>query len=252
MDRVKSSQQKMKELGVKADAGLAVTDADFQESYDRFLFGEVFYKGALTDKQRELITLVVLTANQLFPQLKEHVEIALNAGVTPLEIKEAIYHSAPYAGYPRAINALNIVNEVFKAKKIAMPFPSQQRVTESDRYDKGLAVEVQLGGQFVVDRLNNAPKNIKHFYEYLAAWCFGDFFTRSGLDLKTREMLTLSIILSLGGCDNQVKGHIKNNITVGNDKETIIAAFTQCMPYIGCPRTLNALTALNEVLPENK
>jgi 4-carboxymuconolactone decarboxylase len=248
MDRVTLSEQKIQALAVKTDS-LSFTDQDFFEGFNRFLYGEVFYKGSLTDRQRELITLVVLTANQCLPQIKEHVEIALNAGVSPVEIKEAIYHCAPYAGYPKAINALNIANEVFKEKNISMPLKSQQQVTENERYDKGLKVEVELGGQMVVDRLNGAPQTYKHLYEFLAAWCFGDFFTRGGLDIKTRELLTLCIISSLGGCDAQVKGHTKNNLTVGNDKATIIAAITQCMPYNGCPRTLNALNAVNEVIP---
>jgi len=248
MERVTLSEEKIKSLSV-ADTTISLTDPDFSESFNRFLYGDVFHQGSLTDKQRQLITLVVLTTNQLLPQLKENIEIALNAGLSPVEIKEAIYHCAPYAGYPKAINALNIVNEVFKKKKISLPLKSQQQVSENDRYDKGLKVEVELGGQMVVDRLNTAPQSYKHLYEYLAAWCFGDFFTRSGLDVKTRELLTLCIISSLGGCDAQVKGHTKNNLSVGNDKATIIAAITQCMPFNGCPRTLNALNAINEVIP---
>ncbi|MEH7418841.1 carboxymuconolactone decarboxylase family protein [Neobacillus drentensis] len=55
-------------------------DPDFQDILSRFVFGEVFYQGNLDDKQRELITLVVLATNQMLPQLKAHVGVELNVG----------------------------------------------------------------------------------------------------------------------------------------------------------------------------
>ena len=80
--------------------------------------------------------------------------------------------------------------------------------------------------------------------------CFGDFYTRKCLDLKQREIITLSCLISLGGCESQVKSHIQGNINVGNTKEILIAVITQCLPYIGFPRTLNAFNCLNEVIPD--
>ncbi|MEH7440067.1 carboxymuconolactone decarboxylase family protein [Neobacillus drentensis] len=97
----------------------------------------------------------------------------------------------------------------------------------------------------------SAPTNQKLMQEYLSAFCFGDFYTRSGLDLKTRELLTLCIISALGGAEGQVKAHVQGNKNVGNDKETIITALTHRLPYIGFPRTLNALNCVNEIIPEN-
>lgn len=52
------------------------------------------------------------------------------------------------------------------------------------------------------------------------------------------------------GCEPQVKGHITGNVNVGNDKLKLLAVATQLLPYIGYPRTLNAITCLNEVIPE--
>ena len=49
-----------------------------------------------------------------------------------------------------------------------------------------------------------------------------------------------------------MKGHIAGNVNVGNGKETLLAVVTQLLPYIGYPRTLNAISCLNEVLPEDK
>ena len=68
--------------------------------------------------------------------------------------------------------------------------------------------------------------------------------------MATRELLTFAMLLSLGGCEPQLRGHIQGNVNVGNDKATLISAVTQLIPYVGYPRALNALSRLNEVIPE--
>jgi 4-carboxymuconolactone decarboxylase len=96
-----------------------------------------------------------------------------------------------------------------------------------------------------------APENQKHLQDYLSSFCFGDFYTREGLDLKTRELLTLCIISTLGGSESQVKSHVLGNKNAGNEKKTLITAITHCLPYMGFPRTLNAIAYINEIIPEN-
>ncbi|WP_141604056.1 carboxymuconolactone decarboxylase family protein [Terrilactibacillus laevilacticus] len=251
MDRVEKSNEKYKQLFGDGVPAAYATDPDFQDILSRFIFGEVFYQGNLDDKQRELITLVVLATNQTLPQFKAHVGAALNFGVTPVEIKEAIYQCAPYIGIPKTLNAINEANEVFKAKNIELPIESQKQVDEDNRFDKGLATQVEIFGDVISKMQESAPANQKHIQEYLSAFCFGDFYTRGGLDLKTRELLTLCIVSSLGGCEGQVKSHVLGNKNVGNNKETLITAITHCLPYMGFPRTLNALACVNEMIPEN-
>ncbi|MNR51396.1 Carboxymuconolactone decarboxylase family protein [compost metagenome] len=68
--------------------------------------------------------------------------------------------------------------------------------------------------------------------------------------MKTRELLTLCVLGALGGAESQVKAHVRGNLNVGNDKETMISAITHCLPYMGFPRTLNTLSCVNEVIPE--
>ena len=251
MYRVEKSKEKYKQLFGNGVPPAYATDPDFQDILSRFIFGDVFYQGNLDDKQRELITLVVLATNQTLPQLKAHVDAALNVGLTPVEIKEAVYQCAPYIGFPKTLNAINEANEVFKAKNIALPIESQKTVDEENRFGKGLSVQVDIFGDVIAKMQESAPLNQKHIQKYLSAFCFGDFYTRDGLDLKTRELLTLCIVSSLGGCESQVKSHVLGNKNVGNDKETLITAITHSLPYMGFPRTLNALACINEIIPEN-
>ena len=109
MDRIERSREKFKQLIDEGGSAAKATDPDFEDILNRFVFGEVFYQGNLDDKMRELITLVVLATSQTLPQLKPHVSAALNVGVTPVEIKEAIYQCAPYIGFPKTLNAINEV-----------------------------------------------------------------------------------------------------------------------------------------------
>ena len=67
--------------------------------------------------------------------------------------------------------------------------------------------------------------------------------------MPTRELLTLSMLVSLGGCEAQVKGHVAANLNVGNDRALLIDVLTQLLPFIGYPGTLNALRAIDEVAP---
>ena len=113
--------------------------------------------------------------------------------------------------------------------------------------EKGLAVQKQIVGSDVVDKLYAAaPADQQHIQRYLSANCFGDHLTRAGLDLPTRELLTFSMLVSLGGCEPQAKGHVAANLNVGNDRAVLLGVLTQLIPFIGYPRTLSGLRIIDE------
>jgi 4-carboxymuconolactone decarboxylase len=100
------------------------------------------------------------------------------------------------------------------------------------------------------DMYDKSPKDQLHIQRFLSANCFGDFYTRTGLDMRMRELVTLSILIAMGA-DAQVKGHVWGNLNVGNGRDVLIDVITQLLPWVGYPRTLNALNAVNEVAPDN-
>lgn len=247
MDRIEQSNQTLAELlGEGHTPAAQATDPELQEILSRFIFGDVFHQGVLTDKERELITLVVLTANGTTPQLAAHTAAALHVGLTPVEIREAVYQCAPYTGFPKVLNALREVNAAFAAAGIALPAATQGTVEEDTRFEKGLAAQKAIFGEGIDTMRANAPEGQRHIQDYLSAFCFGDFYTRGGLELPMRELLTLCVLSALGGCENQVRAHIGGNLSVGNSREKLVGAITQCLPYMGFPRTLNALACINE------
>ncbi len=223
-------------------------DPEMMAILQKYIFGEVFTVGNLDIKTREMITVTSLAAQQTLPQLKAHINGALNAGVTPIELREAIYQCAPFIGFPKTLNALGVLNEVFKERGIQTPLKSTATTDENNRYEKGLAIQEPLYGDEIKKAMSNLPDNMgEDVAKFLTGVCFGDFYTREGLDVKTRELLVISILVTTGNTET-LKSHIKGNLKAGNSKETITAAIIQCLPYVGFPNTLAALKMLKDVL----
>lgn len=251
MNRAEQAEKTTKALYGGASA-LGVTDPEFAAIKERLIYGEVYAEEKLSARLRELVILVVATTNQTMNEVKRHTAAALACGVKPEEIKEAVYHCAPYIGLGKAENAVNAVNAVFAEKGIVLPLTSGQTVTEESRLLDGIAAQKSIFGDQIDAMRAAAPENQKHMQDYLSANCFGDYVSRGGLDAKVRELLTFSMLLTLGGCEPQLRGHIQGNLNVGNDKRTLLAVVTQLLPYAGYPRTLNAIACLNEAIPENE
>ena len=101
MDRSERAEEVYERLFGPRDPAVAEDDPEFMAILRGLIFGDVFSIGDLDDPQRELITVIVLTVNQTLPQLRAHVAAALNVGVTPLEVREALYTCAMFIGFPR-------------------------------------------------------------------------------------------------------------------------------------------------------
>lgn len=220
-------------------------DPEFQEIAQRFLCGDVTRHGTLTDVQKALIRLVALTACQTWKPLAQYTRSALSVGASPAEIKEALYQCTPYIGLEKVQCALDEVNRVFLEKNVDWSIEKQSTVTEETRFEKGLAVQQKIFGADTINSMRaNAPAELQHIQQYLSEYCFGDFYTRGTLDLKMRELVTFCAICCLGGCEPQAKAHAGANLSVGNTRQTLIDAITQCLPFIGFPRTLNAIACI--------
>jgi 4-carboxymuconolactone decarboxylase len=231
---------------------LAVTDPELIEYFDNFAFDEVLSDSDLDARTRLMTQLAALIAGQALSEYRVMLGAALTAGVTPIEAKEIVYQAVPYAGMGKVFDFLHATNEILAERGVELPLPGQSTTAPSTRAEKGLAVQKQIVGADAVDAMYaNAPDDEQHIQRLLSANCFGDHYTRGGLDLKTRELLTLAMLISLGGAGPQVKGHVQANLNVGNDRNTMLAVITQLLPFVGYPRTLNALRALDEIAPAN-
>lgn len=171
---------------------LKKTDPEFMERFERFASGEVVQEPGQTldDNTRYLAILAALIGCGGVDAYCEVLPAALEAGVTPVMVKETVYQAADYLGYGRMLPFLKATNAVFEARGIALPLPGQATITAETRLEKG--VEAQ------------------------------------------------------GGCEPQLTAHAKGNMNIGNDGAFLTRVVAQCLPYIGYPRSLNAIACIQK------
>lgn len=228
----------------------AQTDPELIETFDNFAFDDIYAQTpSIEPNTRRQITLASLIATGSLAEFKVMLAGALDNGMPPREVKEILYQAVPYIGIAKTLDFIVAANEAFEKRGVALPLPSTSTTDRNTRIEQGTAAQKAIFGDRIDAMRANAPKDLLHIQDDLAGHCFGDTYTRKGLDLKTRELLTFSMLISLGGCEPQVKGHISGNANMGNGRQTLIETVTALLPYIGYPRALNALTCVNEVLP---
>ena len=242
----------MQELFHSHAAGDDGTDGEFMQILQGYIFGDVCYTGSLDNRMRELVTVTVLTVLSALPQIKAHVGASLNAGCTPVEIREAVYQCAPFIGFPKTLNAIAAMNEVFTQNGIELPLLKQKTLASSEeRYEKGLAIQAPIYGDEIKDRYTWLPKPFDEAVpRFLTELCFGDFNTRTGLDEKTRELLMVVLLAAMGGAEVQVKSHAEGALKAGSTREEIVCALVHASGYMGIPRLFNALNTCKEILAE--
>lgn len=196
----------------------------------------------LDDRTRYLAILACSMGAMGKEEFKVVLDEALSKGVDPVAIKEVVYQSVDYLGLARTREFLEITNDIMINHKIHLPLASQKTVTCEDRFEKGLEKQVSFFGPQMKENVNKSIIN-----RWLAANCFGDYYTRSGLSDREREMITFCFLLAQGGCEAQLMGHSLGNFNVGNDKDFMMRVILNLVPYIGYPRSLNAINILNKV-----
>jgi 4-carboxymuconolactone decarboxylase len=237
------------ELFLNLESKLQKSDPEFIALFDNWAFDEVIGQSKLDTRSRVMMILASTIASQALGEYKVMVGAALNVGLTPVVIKEILYQSVPYVGMAKVFDFLQATNAVFQENGIELPLEGQSTTTAKTRFEKGVAAQKAIFGEAIDKMRQQSPEDQLHIQDFLAANCFGDYYTRNGIDLKTRELLTFAMLISLGGCEPQVNGHVTGNLKVGNDRARLIDVVTQLLPYIGYPRTLNALRVIDEVVP---
>lgn len=166
----------------------------------------------------------------------------------PVELREAVYQLAPFLGFPRTLNAVGVLNEVFTARGVELPLPDQGTTTDADRHDRGREIQASLYGTRMATSLASLPGGFADGVpNLLTGWGFGDFSTRGGLDPATRELLILCSLAALG-LEPQCRSHGVGARKAGNSTETILAALVHAAAYAGFPAAVNAIRVVADAL----
>lgn len=219
------------------------TDPEFAERLEHFAFDEAVNEPGLELEPvtRHLAILAALLGCQGLEAFREELPAALDAGVSPVMAKEVVYQAVDYLGMGRVFPFLGAANEILESRGVALPLEGQAATTLENRLEKGAQTQAEIFGADKLTAWQESPLN-----RWLAANCFGDYYTRGGLDLKQREMITFCFLMAQGGCEPQLAAHIRGNMNLGNDREFLLRVVHQCLPYIGYPRSLNAIGCVNK------
>jgi 4-carboxymuconolactone decarboxylase len=121
-----------------------------------------------------------------------------------------------------------------------------ETIQNNERYERGLRKMAELdakAGQEVIDTLNSIAPD---FARFVIEYPFGDIFSRPGLDLKTRELITVAALTALGAMP-QLRFHLRSALNAGCTRDEIVETLMQMSVYAGFPAALNGLYAAKEI-----
>lgn len=121
---------------------------------------------------------------------------------------------------------------------------------QSERFQRGWQrlMEVDAaGGERVIENVKDVAPDLGR---YVVEFAFGEIYHRPGLDLRQRQLVTISALTTLGGAEPQLEVHINAGLNVGLTAREVVEAILHCIPYTGFPRVLNAIFVAKRVFEQ--
>ncbi|MCD7935449.1 MAG: carboxymuconolactone decarboxylase family protein [Tannerellaceae bacterium] len=217
-----------------------------------YSFGDVYSLPSLDNKTKEVAAVSSLIGQGAIPQLKVHLNGALNSGCSINEVKEIILQMSVYTGFPRSINAMNAFKEVLhdRAEKGITDEIGETVTMEDnrDRYTVGanyLSLLSKGQEQVLKDNYGElSPELVQFTIEY----GYGDIFSRDNLEMKYRQVATIAALATLGNAQPQLRFHIEGALQIGLGKEEIKEVLLLMTVYAGFPAAINGMNVWKEVM----
>lgn len=207
----------------------------------------------LSSKEQSLVTIAALTANGDLARLTNALHAGLDAGLTINEIKEAIVHAYAYCGFPRSIRGLQTFMTVLderKAKGIndvigKEPSPINN---EGSKYERGKKVLGELTKVPQPAALTGYGAFAPVIDTFLKEHLFADIFERDVLTYAQRELVTISVISSIGGAEPMLRSHLLICLNVGITADQLKHFVSVIEPAVGKEKTDAVSAVVKEVL----
>lgn len=243
------------EAGEKVIESLKDVSPDLAKYIIEYAFGDIYNRKELDLKSKEIAVVSALTAmGNARPQLKVHLNAALNVGCTVVEVQEIILQMAAYSGFPSSINGMIALKEVLADRKEKGiqdkegKVESIKKTEDKSRYDIG-SEQLRKLNENQVEILENTFKDISpDLAKYVIEFGFADISTRQGLSLRNRELATIAALTVLGTASSQLKFHIEAGLKIGISKEEIAEVMILMSVYSGFPAAINGTMVLKEVI----
>ena len=201
---------------------------------DDVLFGDVWRRSELSPRDRSLVTISVLIATGKPAQLAGHLGRALDNGVQPSEASGLLAHLAVYCGWPSAVSALDVYEDVYTARNIytsALRATGPRLPVSASDASRAKTVTEELQGV--------APK----FVQLTNDVVFDDLWRRSDLSVRDRSLVTISALAAMGDGD-QIDGYLPRALESGLTRAQITEALTHLGFYAGWPKATKAIAAV--------
>ena len=200
------------------------------------------------EKTRVMCILAATIGCNAINEFKLFVDACLNFGVKPREIREIVYMAYPYVGAALLVDYTLLMNDIFENNDIRLPLDPQNTVeSDEEAFKRGLELMDETFGPGAGENMiASAPKGQEHIGKFMAEYCFGYFYSRNGIDTQHRELICFCLIAAMGGCDDRLLVHARGCRNHKISKEEMIAVATVILPWIGFPRTLNAVSIINK------
>ena len=221
-----------------------------------FAAGDVLARGGLTEKQKHLSAVAMLASvGNRTDALRAHLTAALRSGVSRDEIIEVLMQMSVYAGFPAALNAFFVANNLFKdvgplkaaeqSSAAERANRSESRAQRTERGLKTLAKTSQASGDAVIKSFNDIAPDIGHM---ILQHAYGDIFQRPGIDFKTRELTAVAAMAAVGSRTAEVplRVHANAALNAGATQVEILETLYNLVPYCGYPAIQQAVTIVAE------
>ena len=207
----------------------------------------------LSEQEKSIITIASQTAKGDLVDLKSALNTGLEAGLTVNEVKEVLVHTYAYCGFPRSIRGLQTCMEVLnerKAKGIIETIGNEASTIKVDgnKYERGKTILEQLAKTPQSTSLSEYSAFAPVIDTFLKEHLFADIFERDVLTYAQRELVTISVISTIGDAEPMLKGHLAICLNVGLSPEQLREFITVIKPIIGNKKTKAAKEVVNEVL----
>ena len=222
-----------------------------------YSFGDIYSREGLDLKSKEIAVVASLTAlGNAQPQLKVHINGALNVGCTINDVKEVILQMSGYSGFPSCINGMNALKYVLNERKKdeikdTVGNEPTNEVSPMDRYEVG-AKELSELDNNQVEILEEAYNEFSPDLVKLVVNSYADIIGRNNLNKRYRQIATIAALTALGNARPQLKFHINAGLNIGLTGEEVKEIMLLMTVYSGFPSAINGINVLKEVLDERK
>ncbi|RII36071.1 carboxymuconolactone decarboxylase [Clostridium chromiireducens] len=241
--------------GQEVENGLKDISPDLGRYIIEYSFGDIYSRDGLDLKSKEIAVVAALTAlGNAQPQLKVHINGALNVGCTINEIKEVIIQMSGYSGFPTSINAMNALKDVINERKmegmndIVGDEPTNE-ILPSERYEVGVKELSELDSN-QVKVLEEAYNDFAPDLVKLVVNSYADIIGRNNLSKRYRQIATIAALTALGNAKPQLKFHINAGLNIGLTIDEVNEIMLLMTVFAGFPAAINGTNTLKEVVNE--